>query len=135
MKLRTRRPFASAVSFDFTNFFRYPLNCSSRRSVSVSRIFPARARLLKSLLLALFAGAALHADPIISEFLAANATGLTDEDGAFSDWIEVHNPDATVLDLNGWYLTDSASNKTRWQFPAVTLQPGSYLIVFASGKN
>ena len=87
------------------------------------------------MLLASFVAATLRADPVISEFMAENRTVLADEDGAFSDWIEVFNPDATAIDLNGWYLTDSASNKTRWQFPSVTLQPGSYLLVFASGKN
>src|SRR5207302_8236180 len=35
----------------------------------------------------------------------------------------------------GSYLTDNAANLTRWTFPAVTLAPGAYLVVFASGKN
>lgn len=87
------------------------------------------------MLFATLVGTVLRADPLVTEIMATNATILADEDGAFSDWIEIHNPDATVLDLNGWYLTDSPTNKTRWQFPAVTLQPGAYLVVFASGKN
>lgn len=79
--------------------------------------------------------AALRAAPIISEFMASNTTTLADDDGAFSDWIEIHNPDAAPLSLAGWYLTDSATNKTKWQFPAVTLPAGGYLVVFASGKD
>ncbi len=67
--------------------------------------------------------------------MASNDKTLVDDDGAFSDWIEIHNPDTLSLDLNGWYLTDSATNKTKWQFPAVTLPAGGYLVVFASGKN
>jgi hypothetical protein len=90
---------------------------------------------LLALAVALAGASALRGDPIISEFMAANTTTLADEDGAFSDWIEVFNPDPVAVNLNGWYLTDSATNKTKWQFPAVTLSPGGYLVVFASDKN
>lgn len=79
--------------------------------------------------------ATLCADPIISEFLAANKKNLADADGDYSDWIEIHNPDAAPVDLDGWYLTDSAGNKDRWKFPAVILPAGGYLVVHASGKN
>ena len=77
----------------------------------------------------------VHADPVISEFMAANSATLADEDGAYSDWIELHNPDAGPVDLTGWYLTDSASKKTKWQLPAVSLPGGGYLVIFASSKN
>ena len=84
---------------------------------------------------ALVCATALRADPVISEFLAANTKTLADNDGNFSDWIEIFNPDATPVSLAGWYLTDSATNKTKWQFPAVTLPAGGYLIVWASNQN
>jgi hypothetical protein len=75
------------------------------------------------------------ADPLISEFLASNSGGLADDDSTFQDWIEIYNPDATPADLGGWYLTDNAANKTKWQFPAVSVAAKGYLVVFASGKN
>lgn len=75
------------------------------------------------------------AAPVISEIMASNATTATDEDGAYSDWVEIYNPDALPVDLTGWYLTDSATNKTKWQFPSVTLAPGAYLMVWASNKD
>lgn len=75
------------------------------------------------------------ASPVISEFLAANQGGLKDEDGATPDWIELHNPDATLLDLTSWALTDTVTNLTQWRFPATNLPPGGYLVVFASGEN
>ena len=84
---------------------------------------------------ALVCATALRADPVISEFLAANTKTLADNDGNFSDWIEIFNPDAAPVSLAGWYLTDSATNKTKWQFPAVTLPAGGYLIVWASNQN
>ena len=75
------------------------------------------------------------ATPVITEFMAANARSLADSDGDFSDWIELHNPDATAVNLAGWYLTDDAGDKNRWQFPDITLPAGGYLVVFASDKN
>src|ERR1043166_2926046 len=74
-------------------------------------------------------------DVRISEFMAVNDGPLTDEDGDYSDWIELHNAGATTVDLLGWYLTDKASDLTQWRFPSTNLPPNGYLIVFASGKN
>ncbi len=71
----------------------------------------------------------------ISEFMASNNMTLADEDGAYSDWLEIHNSQTTALDLTGWYLTDDATNLTKWQFPTMTLTADSYLVVFASNKN
>ena len=73
--------------------------------------------------------------PLITEFMAANVSTLADEDGEFSDWIEIQNPDTTPISLAGYHLTDDAANLDKWTFPAVTLNPGAYLVVFASGKN
>lgn len=70
---------------------------------------------------------------IISEFSATG--GLEDEDGSNEDWIEIYNGSATPYDLTGCYLTDTAANPMKWQFPARTLAPGAYLVVFASDKD
>jgi hypothetical protein len=68
--------------------------------------------------------------------MAKNDTTLADEDGDFSDWLEIHNPDGTPFDLSGCYLTDHTGLLTQWQFPANTrIEAGGYLIVFASDKN
>ena len=78
----------------------------------------------------------LMAAPVITEIVADNDGSLLDEDGEASDWIELHNPDAQAADLAGWHLTDSAANATKWTFPSgVTLPPGEFLVVWASGKN
>ncbi|MDB4683796.1 lamin tail domain-containing protein, partial [bacterium] len=77
----------------------------------------------------------LNATPVISEFMAANDTVLADEDGDFSDWIEIHNPDGSEVDLDGYFLTDKASNLDKWRIPAVTIPAGGYLVIFASDKD
>ncbi|OHB68933.1 MAG: hypothetical protein A2V70_09625, partial [Planctomycetes bacterium RBG_13_63_9] len=72
---------------------------------------------------------------IISEFMAINNSTLPDENGDYSDWIEIHNPSTVPVDLDGLSLTDTQDDLAKWHFPAVTLDPGGYLVVFASGKD
>ncbi len=74
-------------------------------------------------------------DLVINEFLAANRTGLTDEDGDYSDWIEIHNRANQALNLAGWSLTDDPNQPEKWTFPNITLGSNEYLVVFASGKD
>jgi hypothetical protein len=71
----------------------------------------------------------------ISELLADNQHGLKDDDGERPGWIEIFNGSATTISLNGWFLTDNPTNPTRWRFPAVSLLPDRFLIVFASAKD
>ncbi len=73
--------------------------------------------------------------PILSEFMAANATVLKDADGDASDWVEIYNPDSAAVALAGWALTDDPVNLLKWRFPNINLPPHGFLVVFASGKN
>ncbi|MEJ6578664.1 MAG: lamin tail domain-containing protein [Akkermansiaceae bacterium] len=73
---------------------------------------------------------------VISEFMASNEDTLTLADGDSPDWIEIHNPGTTTIDLSGWHLTDRIDLPTRWPFPAGTsLAPGAFLLVYATGQN
>lgn len=72
---------------------------------------------------------------VISEFLASNVSGLTDEDGENSDWIELSNLSGGTLDLSGWALTDDTGSLQKWVIPEVTLVSGEKLVIFASGKD
>jgi hypothetical protein len=72
---------------------------------------------------------------IISEFMAINNKTLQDEDSTYSDWIEIFNGDSLPVNLNGWCLSDDAANFSKWPFPAITIDPNEYIVVFASGKN
>jgi hypothetical protein len=71
----------------------------------------------------------------ITEFLADNQTGLTDEEGHVSDWIEILNTTAEKQNLAGWSVTDDITHKENWIFPDLTVEPGEYLVVFASGND
>lgn len=78
----------------------------------------------------------LKAEVMISEFMASNQATLADEDGDFSDWIELTNTGDALVNLSGWQLTDVAGNAAqRWTFPARFIAPNASLVVFASGKD
>ena len=71
---------------------------------------------------------------IISELMEKNRAVLRDEDGDFSDWIELHNVSGKAVSLSGWRISDK-SGEPGWTLPDVTIEPGEYLLVFASGKD
>ncbi len=77
----------------------------------------------------------LSAEPFISEFQARNDSTVQDDGGDFSDWIEIGNRGDEAAKLDGWYLTDDPQNLTKWRFGASVVEPGEYLVVFASGKD
>lgn len=86
---------------------------------------------------------------VISEFMAVNSdiSGLRPSvplnlftviggEPVYEDWIELHNLTDETVSLDGWYLTDSANNLTRWQFPAgYSIGPRGYFVVYASKKE
>ena len=74
-------------------------------------------------------------DVRINELMADNSTVLADEDGDFSDWIELFNPSAAPIPLLNWSLTDDPNTVKKWQLPAIDLPPFEYLVIFASGKD
>jgi len=73
--------------------------------------------------------------PVLNEFVANNASSFEDEDGDPSDWIEILNPNAFSLSLEGLGLSDQPDLSAVWTFPALRLPPRGFVVVFASGKN
>jgi hypothetical protein len=71
----------------------------------------------------------------ISELMVDNVSSLPDDDGDFSDWFEIHNPSASTVSLNGWYVTDDPQDLTKWQVPDVSISTDERMVVFASGKD
>ena len=48
-----------------------------------------------------------------------------------SDWIELHNTNSTAIDIGGWFLSDSSSNLTKYQFAAgIIIAPGGYIVFY-----
>jgi len=72
---------------------------------------------------------------VINELQSANTNTIADEDGEYSDWIELYNSGNSSVNLKNYGLSDNPSNPLKWKFPAVIMNPGEYLIVFTSGKD
>ena len=70
----------------------------------------------------------------ISEVMSSNSTAFPDETGAFPDYIELTNAGDKPIDLEGYGISDR-SDKITFVFPKMTIQPGEYIIVFASDDN
>jgi len=74
-------------------------------------------------------------DPIkITEICASNPCYIADEDGEFSDYIEITNFSSTDINLGGYSLTDD-DDLFKWIFPDKILKSGERIVVFASGKD
>lgn len=71
----------------------------------------------------------------ISELMAGEQYVLPNSFGEFSDWCELYNPGSVPVNLTGWYLSDNPDQPTKWQIPALTIQPGQYRIIFLSGRD
>ena len=72
---------------------------------------------------------------ILNEIMTRNEIGIQDGYGTREDWIEIHNPNPTAVNLDGYFLTDDPSQLTKWNFPSIEIPASGYLIVFASGVN
>ena len=75
------------------------------------------------------------AQVVINEVMASNGETLVDEDGDYPDWIELYNAGIHTINLGGYALSDDYGDPMQWIFPDVYIEPGSFLLVFASGKD
>lgn len=96
--------------------------------------------ILRSLFVVAFFAAVLpaRAQLVINEYTAANTTGSdADNFSQFEDWVELYNGSAASINLAGYYMSDDASNPTKWQFPATSGSIGAngFVKVICSGRD
>jgi len=72
---------------------------------------------------------------LITEIVPHGEHAFKDADDEASDWIELHNNSSEVISLGAFALTDDEQTPLKWQFPEHPLEPGAFVIVFASGKD
>jgi hypothetical protein len=72
---------------------------------------------------------------LLTEVSTANGDVILDDDLFPSDWIELYNQTESPVRLAGWRLVESGRPRRGWVFPEITLGPGAYLTVWASGKD
>lgn len=71
----------------------------------------------------------------INEIMSNNDNIIIDEDGDFSDWIELYNPNNQNINLSNWSLSDDDESLNKWTFPDIEIEANNYLLIFASSKN
>lgn len=72
---------------------------------------------------------------ILNEIMSSNSGTIPDDDGEYSDWIEIYNYGKLSVNLKGFGLSDSPKKPLKWVFPDINIQSEEYLLVWASGKN
>ena len=73
---------------------------------------------------------------LINEVMPSPRSGLRDEDGELSDWVELRNLSDENIKLGTLALSDDPLKPAKWAFPKDAVIPaGGYYLVFCSGKN
>ncbi len=83
--------------------------------------------------LALLFALPASAEVILSEVMASNGVYTN---GEAYDWVEIHNPGKSMVDLSGCFLSDSEKDLCKWAFPEGTaIKGGEYLLVYLTGEE
>lgn len=72
---------------------------------------------------------------IINEFMSSNESGIQDCDGYYSDWIELYNNSNDEINLLNFGLSDDTNNYKKWTLPEIKIDPKSFILIYASGKD
>ncbi|MFC1694334.1 CotH kinase family protein, partial [Candidatus Latescibacterota bacterium] len=101
----------------------------------MGEILPTLTKTVFILLIIITLGFTAESTPLINEVMSSNSSTIEDENGDYSDWIEIYNPGDSPVDLTGYGLSDRPDNQYKWVFPNCTLNPGEHKLIFASGKD
>ena len=52
-----------------------------------------------------------------------------------SDWVELHNSTGSAVSLAGYGISNNPKNPAKWVFPDISLEPGEYLLLYATGSS
>lgn len=70
----------------------------------------------------------------INEIMTSNRNTISLADGSSPDWIEVQNISSSAINLAGYTLSKSADASHAFTFPAMTLESGACVLVYADGR-
>ncbi|RJP71297.1 MAG: T9SS C-terminal target domain-containing protein [Ignavibacteriales bacterium] len=71
----------------------------------------------------------------INEVMPSNLSFLQDEDGDYSDWIELYNASSQPITLSNHFISDDKNDLQKWSFPGISIKPHETYLLFASDKN
>ena len=67
---------------------------------------------------------------VINEFLAANQSINTDENGDYEDWMEIYYDISGTMNLGGYFLTDNLDEPEKWMFPNTEISGQGHLLIW-----
>jgi hypothetical protein len=80
-------------------------------------------------------GQPLPTELCVNELMPQNVSTIADEKGAYGDWIELHNPTDSAIDLFGWSISDDASLPQKNPFPmGLSIPKKGFLLLWADEK-
>jgi hypothetical protein len=71
----------------------------------------------------------------LNEAQANNITGPLDNFSQRDPWLEIFNSASTNFSLNGYYLTDTYTNLTKWAFPAGANASNGFTLVWCDNQT
>jgi len=77
----------------------------------------------------------IQAQIVLNEICASNISVVENDDGEYDDWIEIFNSGVNAVNLQDYGLSDDPSELHRFNFPSVTLNAGSRMLIFCSDRN
>ncbi|MFM2136620.1 MAG: hypothetical protein RL021_2020, partial [Bacteroidota bacterium] len=108
-------------------------------ALSSTDLIPYAVKTLRNIFLASFtlfvSIPAAYSQLFINEIMINNQSTKLDEDGDYSDWVEIYNSSSSSVSLSSYYLSDDPDTLNKWRFPSVSISAGSYKTIFCSGKN
>lgn len=51
-----------------------------------------------------------------------------------TDWVELHNSTGSAVSLAGYGISNNPKNPAKWVFPDISIEPGEYLLLYATGS-
>ena len=71
----------------------------------------------------------------ITSILTKNDTLKEDNNGEYSDYIELYNGYSYEINLKDYHLSDNEYNTNKWTFPDITINSKEHLIIYATGLD
>lgn len=71
----------------------------------------------------------------ISKILAINTRLKEDNNGEYSDYLEIYNGYSFPVNLSGYHLSDDEYTYNKWTFPDIEIKPKESLIIYATGND
>ncbi len=72
---------------------------------------------------------------VINEVCSNNFTLIKDENGKYSDYIELHNPSSEAVSLAGYFLSDDENQLQKYALDSITIPPQGFSVIWLDGTD